>query len=864
MKARVFSVLALALCMGCGGGNANVEPVHPRRAPRAAKPAAPIKDLGFAATRLAMVPQGTFGPYRGTRPEGMIAAWAAEVAGKRSWLTLGLGDGSALRYDPARIADAAPEIDLVAIRPFGGGTRGFVLLTSSREFSGERVDLLALGTRGERIGGPLPLAQSIPSVMWLDAVQTASGAIAMWAVRRDDRAEILGAEIGPSGVPKDPPQTLLTDLRAWQVASSGEGVAVLALTVGKGRNEPGPLKLFFLDPQGKLERRSVVVADGLTAEPDVDLAKIGDHLVAAWSDRREGEPRLYGAVFDNTGTLLKPAAPLGRPFGPQSVVRVVPPTDGGGPAFLAWENAIERPDNGRAVRVATLSANGVLGEQSALIETDSTDATPEVAATNDGIAALTVARACTRGGSCDGARAVPTFVRLDTSMGVVASEPLRLLPESGEPADLAWGLVCRAGDCTSLTVTAASPSPVYFVRLSAISSDWMPAASRANDAARPRLARVESLAKSEPLVEIAAARTGSGSLLAWLTYFDPATPFTRSKTPAPDGKYEPPRAILRVRALPDKGAAPEPVAVSYRADSPGGTAVVAGDTARGTSLLAWVGVDDKVPQVFVTLLGPDGKKLAQKMLSHSKIGVSDVAAAYTGDGWALGWVDEGTNTAEVRVTKVDPTLRVVVPEHRVGAGGSTASSVQLLARGDHVVVAWADAPVSTSGSADVFVASLGAKDLVLAAPEHPVSQTPSHSRAPALASFGDGAVVGWVEDSLQSGAPSTLMLARVDAHGEPVAGSIAPIALDGSPESVAIECSDTICHVVVALSAPDGGSVGGFVWRGGGDVHVTKFVNLRTQPRAGLAPVLSKGDVLYADQGARGEVVVRRLGVDWE
>ncbi|HEX4338737.1 MAG TPA: hypothetical protein VH062_22680 [Polyangiaceae bacterium] len=864
MKLTGPAFLALFSFVSCGGSVVNVAPEHPLHPPKPAKPVGPVKELGFTAARLAVVPQGTFGPYRGNRPEGMVAAWASEVAGKRSWLTRGLGDGSALRYDPVTIADAAAEVDLVAIRPFGGGTRGFVLLTSSREFSGERVDLITLGTRGERVGGPTPLAQSVPSVVWLDAVQTATGAIAMWALRRDDRADIVGVELGPSGAPKEPPQTLLSDLRAWQVAPAGDGIAILALTMGKGRNESGPLKLYFLDAQAKLERKSVVVVDGTTAEPDVDLARIGERLVAAWSDRRDGEPHLYGAVFDGNATLLKPAAPLGRPFGPQTVVRIVPPTDGGGPSYLAWENALERPENGRAIRVATLSANGTLGEQSGLIRMDTADSTPELAATNDGIAALTLAKACKRGDACDAARDVPTYLRLDASFGLVASEPLRLLPESGEPAELGWGLVCRGTNCTTLAVSSETPSPVYLVKLGTLSNDWVPAAGKLDETVRPRASSVEAIAKSEPLVEIAASRSNTGSMLAWLTYFDPATPFTRSKTAAPDGKFEPPRAILRVRTLPDKGPRPEPVALSYRADSPGGVVIAPGDPARGTSLVVWVGIDNKIPQAFVTVIGPDGKKLVQKMLSHAKTGVSDVAAVYTGDGWVVGFVDESANGAEVHVTKIDPTLRVVVPEHKVGAGGSTASSVQLLARGEHVFVAWADAPVSTSGSADVFVASLVSKDLSLAAPEHSISETPSHSREPVLAAFGDGAVVGWVEDSPQSGGPAALMMARLDAHGEAVPGSVGPVPLDGSAEGAGVECTDTICHVAVAVSSNEGGSVEGFVWRGTRDVHVTKLVNLRIQPRAGLAPVLSNGDVLYADQGARADVAIRRLGVDWE
>src|SRR5262249_16508579 len=153
---------------------------------------------------------------------------------------------------------------------------------------------------------------------------------------------------------------------------------------------------------------------------------------------------------------------------------------------------------------------------------------------------------------------------------------------------------------------------------------------------------------------------------------------------------------------------------------------------------------------------------------------------------------------------------------RLGAGGSTASAVQLLARGDHVFAVWADAPTSTGRAADVFGALLNAKDLVLVAPEHPLSQTPARSRAPVLAPFGDGAGVAWVEDSEQSGAPATLMIGRLDARAEVAPGSIAPMALDGSPESAAIECNDSVCHVVASVLSGPGGNLSAFVWRGGG------------------------------------------------
>jgi len=126
-------------------------------------------------------------------------------------------------------------------------------------------------------------------------------------------------------------------------------------------------------------------------------------------------------------------------------------------------------------------------------------------------------------------------------------------------------------------------------------------------------------------------------------------------------------------------------------------------------------------------------------------------------------------------------------------------------------------------------------------------------------------VVGWVEDSSRSGerGASTLMLARLDSGAEPVTGTVSPIALAGSVEGVGLDCGDTTCQVAATISSGEGGALEAFEWRGGNDIHVTKLVTLRAQPRGELAPVVAGAEVFYADQGARNEMVIRRLGVEW-
>src|SRR6185436_15124658 len=138
------------------------------------------------------------------------------------------------------------------------------------------------------------------------------------------------------------------------------------------------------------------------------------------------------------------------------------------------------------------------------------------------------------------------------------------------------------------------------------------------------------------------------------------------------------------------------------------------------------------------LVGADGKKKIQKMLTHTKGGVSEVAVAFAGDGWFVAWVDERTGSSQIYVTKVDYKLHPTMPERRVGAAASTATGVQLLVRGDRLVVVWSDARGQTPGVSDIFVARLTAKDLSPVGPEHAVVATAALSRSPAITAFGGG------------------------------------------------------------------------------------------------------------------------------
>src|SRR5262249_38785759 len=160
------------------------------------------------------------------------------------------------------------------------------------------------------------------------------------------------------------------------------------------------------------------------------------------------------------------------------------------------------------------------------------------------------------------------YVELGSDLDVIASEPLRLEPASGQTADLAWGLHCASDSCAALGALPAAPAPVYAIELRARSNSWSaPARSLARETPRaPGPLRLRSVAETDPLADIEVAPNGDGWLMASITQFDESTPYVMRTTPAPDGRLGPLRALLSVRALAKGQKMPGPMQViSYRA-----------------------------------------------------------------------------------------------------------------------------------------------------------------------------------------------------------------------------------------------------------------------------------------------------------
>src|SRR5260221_2328586 len=195
-------------------------------------------------------------------------------------------------------------------------------------------------------------------------------------------------------------------------------------------------------------------------------------------------------------------------------------------------------------------------------------------------------------------------------------------------AGAACGPGSHAPDVASLPASSASLRPA--------APSPSPVAADAGSPAPelPKAIAFDGFAEGDRIADLSAVASGERMLLAWVTYFDEGSVSMRKTKPARGAAKGPSAAdaakqgaSVYVRAL-DKDAealAPAKV-VSSKAISIGGVALARGADAGGAAL-AWVGKDAGLGQVFVTKITDAGDKQAQRMITHSKAGCSDVGLA---------------------------------------------------------------------------------------------------------------------------------------------------------------------------------------------------------------------------------------------
>lgn len=829
---------------------------------------------GLLAHPLAELPTGTLGPFLGTGAAGRLAVWL-EPGAKGSLFARALDRTGAPSGEARRLGETEGEPGLVAVKPTREPDGGFLVLRTERGSTTERV-LVQLVRPDGAMGGPAAIvAEPDARVLWLDAFPTPAGALLLWAELGPGAARLYARALGASGVPSGSARELVPRALAWQATSLDGGIALGYVEPGPG-GDRGAVALLSLGADGVARGRALRVSEPATALPDLDLVRVGDAVLLAWTDTRNGEPLVFAGTVDGRDRLTRPVRGITGGAGPEALVRLVPPL-AGGPAHLIWEQPKLRQEAGRVVRITPVDPHGKLGPARAELAIADASVLPELVPTHHGLAALTLSPACPReaGASAlapDGkgaelpscqAPALPLFVAFDRDLQVTAVEPLRLDSASGAAAQAAWGLSCLGQGCITLAALPGSPAAVHSVRLTAQSDRWLaPAATLAPDLP-PRLASTRTLANLEPLAAVAAARVGAERLAAWLTYFDPMAPWVVPKVPASDGRRAPERARLQIARL--DADPPQTTTVSVRARSLGGVALAAAPD-RDEALLAWTALDQGRPQLFATRVSAQGQRLSQKMLTSSAGEKSAVAVVGVDDGWVLGWLDERHGAPVPYVARVDPTLRRIGAEQRLTTGPGAASGIALTATATSVLAVWTETRDPTAPSrTELHGVRLRAKDAVPLEAARRLTPSRGDARQPCFATAGDHPVLAWLEPgSASARQPAPIVaLARLDAEGRPN-GEIVDVPLaTGSPSSLALSCEADHCRVAVGSDTSEAALLEAFSWSPT-KTEPPRRLGTVPGPSGQLLPIAFVGDELVVgEQLAADRGRVQWLQIEW-
>ena len=383
----------------------------------------------------------------------------------------------------------------------------------------------------------------------------------------------------------------------------------------------------------------------------------------------------------------------------------------------------------------------------------------------------------------------------------------------------------------------------------------------------PRAAELTELAEGERIADLAVLAQPDRFLLAWVTYFDGGGPVRTpargagKKGPQPPAPASQRGASVLVRALDAEGEALGGAnVISVKADSIGGVSLAPGGAAQGDAGLAWVGKDAGIGQVFVTRVSRNGEKQAQRMVTRSKEGCSDVALVAHKDGFIVAYLDSREGSPGIYAARVGKDLQRVGNERLLAQTKGEASDVRMIARGEELVVAWAEARQNPE-LYGVFAARVLAPDLTVRGDPARIVLAPPRAKGIELASFGQGLALGWVEDPAPGGTTKTTVLVGLDAALRP-AGGAQRVTLPAQASSLSLEC-DRACRVVVAGSEGDDLAFYGFLFEGGSPQPAARLASVAGVSTEDTNPVVVRDWLFFAEDNLRGAGRIRKTKLAW-
>lgn len=867
--------MAWALAVGCSSKPPSAMNSRPPRItlPRASTSASAPAAGAMPSLLLGRMGAGSHGPYLATSGDHALALVVAPGGGGLVWSVRPLN----LRGESAgavqELGPAPADVSLLSLRPGPGD--GFFLVSSRKVESGHVIEVRGLDASGAPRGKPATVYQGADAPAWVDAVPAAAGGHVYFTVTSPAGGRVHALEVSAAGEAKGATGVVMEGASSWHVVPTAKGSLLLAVGAAGQGPRAGQMVAVPVGEGGRPGAVEVIQKEaGVGAE--LDAVAIGDRVFVGWDERGPLDLRVKIAALSAEGkTVAAPRAVL-RSAGDQALIGLSAGREGG--LLVAWDDLALGRDDGRWVRLSALPGDlGAPLSEGALRYGMNDGSVPLVQAASWGYGALTLARACKGNDPCAQMPLWPTFVRLDTAMNPQAQAPILL--DSGAPPESAWSLVCGQPGCAALALDGASSA--LAMRLEAEGDGgWAPAARRMTIADAPAPTTMESLWKGPRIADVALASMGEGWLAATVTDHaegsaPPPLPADVDKRAEADkdralqrsSKAVAPRSgIVTVHALSDTSSAAH--TLSVRALSSPGVSIAA--SAQGKdACVAWVARDNGDPEVFLTRVDHEGKRVGQQTLTRSKGDVLDVTVAAVDDGWIVVWVDARDGNGEVYAARVDGSLRRKGAEQRITNAPGDASDLSLLVRGKTAIVAFSDSRGSPKdGVGDVYVARLRADDATKIADETRVAATPEHGRATQLQPLGDEVLLSWLEQAAPSevskGAQIHLSILDRDGALRSLPEAL-PLGKPGPLSSLGVQCQGDRCRFVVGR--PEGRQLwlSAFSWRRGQrEVTLGDVAPLFAGAAADVTPALGPSWVMVGDDASSGdEGRLRRLGVRW-
>jgi hypothetical protein len=820
---------------------------------------------GLRTASIASAPEGTLGPYVAYGPQGAMALYSPGGESPRRWVVQPIGKDGAAAAAARNLADA-PDAPAFAVLRADPAASRFIALWTGDATDGSALMAAVLRQDGSLVGTVAQVARGPQTILWADAVPAGGSFLIAWAAQDGSHATIMARKLDPSGSPLGNAAVLDDAALAWQIEPIPSGAAVAVTRAVPAVPALGKVALHILNGDGSQPVPAVPLSDSPTAQLDVDLARVQDSLIVAWTDRRQLDDRVWIAVTDLRGNVREAAHPALPAHGDQALVDIVSPAD---PAVRRALLVVDTLPHTRA------DAYGVsLFMVDPLGKTDGRATTLTMLPDSAGETYLTGAPGgflvLARGADCppnDPSRLVPWLLRIGADQQIRSASPLRW----GGPLDVvasAWSPGCIAKQCFAIAADANVPATVVSVglddRVAPCPSPWT---AHEQDAAafvsNQAIAPVDA-----PLSGLDIASFGSSSMVAWVTHHVEGPGASKKKPPpgAPGDPSKPLAAEVAVLSLDEQGQ-PRGARklVSVRGYSPGGVAIAA-DPQAGEACVAWAARDNGDPQVFLTKVAADGSKLAQRMLTRARGDASDVAIVRVPDGWVVGWVDGRDGNGEVYVARVDRALRSVGPEVRVSNAPGDAAEVSLLWSGEDVLVAYGDSrDRADRGLAMPYFRRLRLANLTPLGEERLIARTRLHTRSVRLSLVGQDVVASWLEVAAPGVAreaqdKSGVRVMRLDpGTGQALSPPMIFAPERGEATAYDVACEAHACRGVMSIDDGTTGRLATFSFDGRSPLGAVTFAAaFGGPPGADVCPSLDGGTLVYSDAGTAGEARIRR------